>query len=146
MNNSALSWYIETDKGFVPSQKYYAGSFSQGDTISISAYFWNNRWGAEDEEDINGLTLKLYFSQTENSVLLPGFRYSVDGSGYMPLTIDNSIGYIPVNKVISGARNDGSLDGNPGNYIRVNLRIPISEGITENLKKMFITPLASGGE
>lgn len=145
MNSSALSWYVETNKGFLPKSEHFAGSYRQGETIYLNLYLWNNRWGTEDCESIAGVTLKLHFAKLENSVMLPEFKYSVDGSSKQSLSIDNNIGYAEISKALSGKRNDGSLDGNPDNYVKVAFEIKITEGMTENLKQLFITPLLSGG-
>lgn len=148
MQDANITWYVEdsTDSTLVPSEEYYAGTFVPNDTVTLKVYLWNNRWGTTEVASANDCKLVVYFETIEDSTLLSLCKASVDGGTLTEFDMDGGRGVIDLNRSISGAANNGSLS-NTDNYSTIILQLgPITDGMKNSLKTMYLSPdFNSGG-
>jgi len=138
MKKPQISWYVLEDENLVPYEEYYAGSFRSDDVIEITLHVWNNRWGQEQVQNVEQGRLALYFDTIEDSFLLNLCSVSIDDGDFQSLNISSNRGRISLGRILSGEPNLGSSTSR-NNYAKIVLRFgPITDGIRNSLKNLYL--------
>jgi len=114
-----LTWNtrLAGNKDFSSARELFAGSYSSKNDIEAEIQLWNNRWGAEDVENLVDFNIRIAFEKFEDSALLPFCTVSFRGK---PLEMENmgtyAIAKMPIGYRILGQANNGIASENPGNF------------------------------
>lgn len=145
MEDPKITWFVKNTSGnFVADDTYYAGSYVQGTKpLSATIRIWNNRCGTTNVQDLKNLSLILYFSNMEDSSLLPYLSVSTkDEAGTVVIT-NNRAAVTFVNPVtLSGKANNGDEKKYESNFIDITISFDVTTTEqrlkTHDIKNLYI--------
>lgn len=136
-----ITWYLYQDKisEYIDKECYAGNYHSYEDKIEMSFQLWNNKWGEEELEKVPASSrVVIGFNTLEDSKLLELCEISIDGKSFNKLEIYDNVGYLPLDRELSGASNDGS-DARTDNYAILTIRFDIGNSVLKNgLKSMYL--------
>ena len=127
-----LTWYVKNiNNDYVESDTKYAGSYTKKSPLLVDFRIWNNRYGTKDVNSIKNIKLNIYFSDYEDSALLPYITISTNKSQAV-MTISDGIATASFleNIKLDGKANDGTDKNNPENYIDLELKLDIPDNVS----------------
>lgn len=143
MEDPKITWYAKLNKEsqYEETNDYYAGSYTPGHPIDVDIQIWNNRFGLDDVANFADFYIVISFEHVEDSALFDYCTIVLDDANIIPLKKSGkkAILELPDTIVLSGAKNDGTLDGNKDHYINIEFQFD-AEGskLKENdLKDMY---------
>ena len=142
MKNPQITWFVRKPDDpayskFTQADSYYAGSYTQGNDMSIEFVIWNNRCGAEQCEDLSDFGISVSFMHLEDSSLLKYCSFIINNAYTIEPVYDGTTAVIqvPSSIVLSGAANDGTLSYN-NNYIYLKLIVSIPDNETVKMNDL----------
>lgn len=143
MEDPKITWYAKLNKEsqYEETNDYYAGSYTPGHPIDVDIQIWNNRFGLEDVANLADFYIVISFEHVEDSALFDYCTIVLDDANIIPLKKSGkkAILELPDTVVLSGTKNDGTLDNNKDHYINIEFQFD-AEGskLKENdLKDMY---------
>lgn len=143
MEDPKITWYAKLNKEsqYEETNDYYAGSYTPGHPIDVDIQIWNNRFGLEDVANLADFYIVISFEHVEDSALFDYCTIVLDDANIVPLKKSGkkAILELPDTVVLSGTKNDGTLDNNKDHYINIEFQFD-AEGskLKENdLKDMY---------
>lgn len=143
MEDPKITWYAKLNKEsqYEETNDYYAGSYTSGHPIDVDIQIWNNRFGLEDVANLADFYIVISFEHVEDSALFDYCTIVLDDANIIPLKKSGkkAILELPDTVVLSGTKNDGTLDNNKDHYINIEFQFD-AEGskLKENdLKDMY---------
>lgn len=140
-----ITWYtkLETDEEYRNSNEIYAGTYDGKTPLKICTKIWNNRWGTEDESDLENFTVKLYFEHIEDSVLLKYLVAVINGKQEIPINIISNYAVLEfLNRtVISGKKNNGLEAENKENFLQLDIKFDPEAGVNlkpDDIKNLYM--------
>lgn len=146
MDEPKISWYIKNiNNDYTETDTVYAGSYTQENPLTVDFRIWNNRYGKKDISSVGNLKLNIYFSDYEDSAILPYITVSTNKS-QANMTISNNVATASFLDTIKldGKANDGTDKNNPENYIDLELKIDVPKDVSlkmHDLKNLIIEVL-----
>lgn len=139
MKSSEVSFYITSSDEMENIEKeYYLGVCPPNKELIIKLQVWNNRFGQENAKDIENAHLSITFSSIEDTKLLEYMQVKIDNNIYQTPEIINSVGIVPIERIISGQNNTGD-ETNTNNYITVFIKIMLNPNMKNGLKNLLIS-------
>lgn len=139
MKDPQISWYIKEneDVTFI-DKEIYMGSYNSSNMEAVfNVQLWNNKWGDEDVKNLENFSIVIFFDTIEDNALLSRCEVKVDNGGYQKPEMIGSKGMIKVDRIVSGMRNNGTLNAN--NYLDLSIRIsPITGDMKNGLKNIVV--------
>lgn len=137
MNDPQINWFVLEEGQPTPYEEYYAGSYRKSETLELTLQVWNNRWGQEDAKDISRGTLAFFFETIEDSYLLNLCNVKIGDGEFQPLIIEAGRGRVPLNRILYGRSNSGSVTS-IDNYVNITLKFgPVQDGMRNISRSLF---------
>lgn len=140
MRDPQISWYIlENESVELIDKEHFAGAYSPSNLeATFEMQVWNNKWGTEDVADIDNPVLVLMFDTIEDSRLLDLCRVKIDNNPYKELEIYDNKATIPLNRLLAGKLNKGTVSDSM-NYAKISIKFgPITHGMKNGLKSLLV--------
>lgn len=113
-----IEWYIKKEEKDVLRNEYFAGTYRGEEPLRATVYGWNNRYGENIAPAYENFSLIVRFLEREDSALLEFLSIEVDGAVQTPIRTANSLVF-SIQRRLAGEPNDGSFEGNEGNYFKI---------------------------
>lgn len=121
-----ITWYskLESDTTYADVDEIYAGTYTGASAITVQTKIWNNRWGTKDENDLKNFTIKIFFENDEDSILLKYLTVIYNNTQELPITVINNYALVDFvsNVTISGKKNNGVESENKDNFITLDIK------------------------
>lgn len=130
MEANAITWYVQNiNNEYVQKNVYYAGNYTQAETpLSVTVRIWNNRFGTKAVSDATNIRLHLYFSNLEDTALLPYLTVRTNSMEGQITIIENTATVIfPDMVTLSGQANNGDEKEWYQNYIDVTITLDVTD-------------------
>ena len=122
MNSPQITWYAKTTAtDYESGQEFFAGTYTGKETLAINIQIWKYRWGTTDVDTIKNAALNFYFDTLEDSALLGSCSVLIGEYDQMPVVIKNGRATVAMNRLLSGAKNNGDAANinNKNNFVDV---------------------------
>ncbi len=132
-----LDWYVISNNKEEKRNQHFMGTYRGSEAISTELQLWNNRYGEFDQISQSGLLLILRFDNYEDQNLIEYINIELDGQ---PAEVEKtgSVIRVPIEKTISGKKNNGITEENGSNFLSVRVIVDLPN---ENYKKQDLKNL-----